>query len=127
MLLVLDGAYFVGTEPPVFRRVAPLGEGDLQALVERLAERIRGALERRDVLVRDTDSSFLETPQVERADALQVRREVPVKPIRRRAQPEALTGRSSSGSRRSRKSTRVTAARPCTNRQKSDVPLSVSK
>jgi hypothetical protein len=47
VLLVLDGAYLVGTEPPVFRRVAPPGEGDLQALVERLAERIRGALERR--------------------------------------------------------------------------------
>ena len=39
-LLVLDGAYLVGTEPPVFRRVGPPGEAGLQALVERLAERV---------------------------------------------------------------------------------------
>ncbi len=58
--LVLDGAYLVGTEPPVFRRIAPPDEAELQALVERLAERIGRALERRGVLVRDAESSFLE-------------------------------------------------------------------
>ena len=42
-LLVLDGAYLVGTEPPVFRRVGPPGEAGLQALVERLAERVERA------------------------------------------------------------------------------------
>ena len=59
-MLVLDGAYLVGTEPPVFRRMAPPGEAELQALVERLAERIGRALERRGVLVRDAESSFFE-------------------------------------------------------------------
>jgi len=39
-MLVLDGTYLVGTEPPVFRRITPPGETELQALVERLAERI---------------------------------------------------------------------------------------
>ncbi len=38
--LVLDGAYLVGTEPPVFRRIEPPRQEELQALVERLAERI---------------------------------------------------------------------------------------
>jgi len=38
--LVLDGAYLVGTDPPVFRRIAPPGEAELQQLVERVAERI---------------------------------------------------------------------------------------
>jgi hypothetical protein len=59
-MLVLDGAYLVGTEPPVFRRMAPPGEAELQALVERLAERVGRALERRGVLVRDAESTYLE-------------------------------------------------------------------
>jgi ribosomal protein S27E len=63
-MLVLDGAYLVGTEPPVFRRITPPGETELQTLVERLAERIGRALERRGVLVRDAESSFLELDAV---------------------------------------------------------------
>jgi Putative transposase len=59
-MLVLDGAYLVGTEPPVFRRMAPPGEAELQALVERLAERVGRALERRGVLARDAESTYLE-------------------------------------------------------------------
>jgi hypothetical protein len=39
-MLVLDGAYFVGAEPPVFRRIARPSEAELQPLVGRLAERI---------------------------------------------------------------------------------------
>jgi hypothetical protein len=31
--LVLDGAYLVGTEPPVFRRIEPPRQEELQALV----------------------------------------------------------------------------------------------
>ena len=58
-MLVLEGAYLVSTEPPAFRRIAPPREAVLQALVERLAERIGRALERQGVLVRETDSSFL--------------------------------------------------------------------
>jgi hypothetical protein len=37
-LLVLDGAYLLGTHPPVFRRVAAPSARELQTLVERLAE-----------------------------------------------------------------------------------------
>jgi hypothetical protein len=59
-LLVLDGAYPVASDPPVFRRVAPPGLAELQALVERLAERIGRALERQGVLARDAGSSYLE-------------------------------------------------------------------
>ncbi len=59
-MLVLDGAYLVGTEPPVFRRMAPPGEAELKTLVERLAERVGRALERRGVLVRDAESTYLE-------------------------------------------------------------------
>ena len=46
-------------EPPVFRRIAPPSQAELQALVERLAERIGCALEHRSLLVRDADNSFL--------------------------------------------------------------------
>jgi hypothetical protein len=59
-LLVLDGAYLVGTEPPVFRRIAPPSFAQLQAIVERLAERIGRALERQGLLVRAAEESFLE-------------------------------------------------------------------
>jgi hypothetical protein len=57
---LLDGAYLVGTDPPVFRRIAPPSEAELQRLVERVAERIGRALERQGVLVRDAEGSYLE-------------------------------------------------------------------
>jgi putative transposase len=59
-LLVLDGAYLVGTERPVFRRIESPRLEELQALVERLAERVGRALERQGVLARDADSSYLD-------------------------------------------------------------------
>lgn len=59
-MLVLDGAYLVGTTPPVFRRIAQPGQEELQALVERIAERIGRALERQGVLARDAENSYLE-------------------------------------------------------------------
>jgi len=58
--LVLDGAYLVGTEPPVFRRIEPPRQEELQTLVERVAERIGRALERQGLLARDAERSFLE-------------------------------------------------------------------
>ena len=58
-MLVLDGAYLVGTEPPVFRRIAPPSEAALQALVERLTKCIGRSLEREGVLVRDAENSYL--------------------------------------------------------------------
>jgi len=59
-MLVLDGAYLVGTEPPVFRRTPRPSEAELKTLVERLAERIGRALERQGVLARDAENSYLE-------------------------------------------------------------------
>jgi ribosomal protein S27E len=58
-LLALDGAYLVGTEPPVFRRIE-VRPAELQALLERLAERVGRALERQGLLARDVEESFLE-------------------------------------------------------------------
>lgn len=58
-MLALDGAYLAGTEPPVFRRIASPSAAELQALVERIAERIGRALERQGVLARDAESSYL--------------------------------------------------------------------
>jgi hypothetical protein len=57
---MLDGAYLVGTHPPVFRRIAPPSVPELQSLLERLAKRIGRALEREGVLSRDAESSYLE-------------------------------------------------------------------
>ncbi len=59
-MLVLDGAYLSDTEPPVFRRIAPPREAELQALVVRLAGRVGQSLERQGLLVRDTENDFLE-------------------------------------------------------------------
>lgn len=50
-MLVLDGAYLVDTEPPVFRRIERPRQEELQALVERVAERIGRALERQGLLL----------------------------------------------------------------------------
>ena len=58
-LLCLDGACFVDTHPPVFRRIASPSERELQALLQRLALRIGRSLERRDLLIRDCDRSCL--------------------------------------------------------------------
>jgi hypothetical protein len=44
----------------VFRRIEPPRQEELQALVERLAERIGRALERQGLLARDTENSYLE-------------------------------------------------------------------
>ena len=59
-MLVLDGTYLAGTTPPVFRRIAPPRQEELQALVERIAERIGRALERQGLLARDAENSYLE-------------------------------------------------------------------
>jgi len=59
-MLVLDGACLVGIEPPVFPRIEPPRQEQLQAFVERVAERIGRALERQGLLARDAESSYLE-------------------------------------------------------------------
>jgi hypothetical protein len=55
---VLDGAYVTGTHPPVFRRIPAPSARALQALLERIAERIGRARERKGLLVRDCETSF---------------------------------------------------------------------
>jgi len=59
-MLVLDGAYLSDTGEPRFRRIAAPRAAELQALVERLAERIGRSLERQGLLVRDAENDFLE-------------------------------------------------------------------
>jgi hypothetical protein len=58
-MLFLDGAYLTGTNPPVFRRIDAPSAKELQALVERMAERIGQALDRKGLLVRDCENSYL--------------------------------------------------------------------
>ena len=58
-MLCLDGAFLNGTDPAVFRRIAPPSRQELQALVERIAERIGRALERRGLIERDCENAYL--------------------------------------------------------------------
>jgi hypothetical protein len=58
-MLFLDGAYLTEPNPPVFRRIGAPSVEELQALVERIAERIGRALERAGLLERDCENSFL--------------------------------------------------------------------
>ncbi len=58
-MLVLDGVYLRGTEPPVFRQLAAPSAEELAALVQRLAERIGRALQRQGLLVRDCENRYL--------------------------------------------------------------------
>jgi hypothetical protein len=58
-MLFLDGGYLAGTKPPVFRRIGVPSANELQALVERIAERIGRALQRAELLVRDCENGYL--------------------------------------------------------------------
>jgi len=59
-MLFLDGAYqTVGAAEPVFRPVAAPESSDLQMLVEQIAARIGGALERRGLVERDLENAWL--------------------------------------------------------------------
>ena len=58
-MLFFDGAYLTGTKPPVFRRIGAPSAKELQALVEQIAKRIGRALERKGLLVRDCENSYL--------------------------------------------------------------------
>src|SRR5881394_1615044 len=58
-MLFLDGAYLTNTRPPVFRRIGAPSAGELQDLLERIAERIGRALERKGLLARDCENSYL--------------------------------------------------------------------
>jgi hypothetical protein len=58
-MLVPDGVYLTDTEPPYFRRSSAPTREEIQALVQRLSERLGRHLERRGLLVRDAESSHL--------------------------------------------------------------------
>ncbi len=58
-MLVPDGVYLTDTEPPYFRRLSAPTREEIQALAQRLSERLGRHLERRGWLVRDAESSHL--------------------------------------------------------------------
>ena len=59
-MIFIDGAYRSdGTAPPVFHPVPPPDTADLQALVQRIAERLGRMLEKRGLLERDAESAWL--------------------------------------------------------------------
>jgi hypothetical protein len=59
-MIFIDGAYRCdGAAPPVFHPVSPPETADLQALVQRIAERLGRMLERRGLIERDAESAWL--------------------------------------------------------------------
>jgi hypothetical protein len=58
-LLVLDGVYVLTATGPRFRRVAPPAPVELEGLLGRIVARIARQLERRGLLVRDAENSYL--------------------------------------------------------------------
>jgi hypothetical protein len=69
-MLIPDGVYLTETDPPYLRRVSPPTTAELQALAQRISERIGRHLERKGLLVRDLDSSHLALEPGDTADAL---------------------------------------------------------
>lgn len=60
-LLVLDGVYELTAAGPRFRRVAPPTPAELDALLGQIVARIARQLERRGLVVRDAENSYLST------------------------------------------------------------------
>jgi len=58
-MLIPDGVYLTDIDPPYSRALPAPSVEELQALVQRIAERLGKHLERRGLLVRDAESSFL--------------------------------------------------------------------
>jgi hypothetical protein len=59
-MLFVDGVYLAdGPDPPVFRHVAGPCLEELQTLVEQIAFRIGGVLERRGLVERDMENAWL--------------------------------------------------------------------
>jgi hypothetical protein len=57
--LLLDGVYVIGEEGLVFRRVRPPTRGSLEHLVQTIGQRVGAYLERRGLLVRDIENTYL--------------------------------------------------------------------
>jgi hypothetical protein len=58
-MLVLDGVYLRGTNPPLFRSVEPPTSAELQTLLERIASSVGEKLERQGLIVRDCENAYL--------------------------------------------------------------------
>jgi Putative transposase len=69
-MLIPDGVYLMETDPPYLRRVGAPTTVELQALAQRISERIGGHLERKGLLVRNLDSSHLALEPRDTQDAL---------------------------------------------------------
>jgi hypothetical protein len=69
-MLIPDGVYLTGTHPPYLRTVAAPTAPELQALVQRISERLGLHLERKESLVRDAESSHLDLEPGGGEDAL---------------------------------------------------------
>ncbi len=64
-----DGVYLTDTDPPYFRRLEAPTRKELEELVQRIAERIGRQLERRGVLVRELETSYLDLGSAGSAEA----------------------------------------------------------
>jgi hypothetical protein len=69
-MLMPDGVYLNAPSEPAFRRVEPPTPAELQALVQRISERIGRQLQRQGLLARDLESSHLLLEPAEDGDAL---------------------------------------------------------
>ena len=63
--MLLDGVYVTAKEPVIFRRAPPPTVVALETLVRVISERVGRALERRGLLARDLESSFLTVDSAE--------------------------------------------------------------
>jgi hypothetical protein len=66
-ILLLDGAYELTAAGPRFRRVAPPTVAELEALLGQIVARIARHLERRGLVVRDAEGSYLSAGPAEEA------------------------------------------------------------
>jgi len=70
-LLVIDGVYIPrDNAPPLFRRVKAPDRAELEVLVQRISQRVGRYLERMGLLVRDTESDYLNLPLPEDHDPM---------------------------------------------------------
>ena len=69
-MLIPDGVYLADADPPYLKALSAPTRAELQALVQRISERIGRHLERKGLLVRDLDSSHLARTLGDTEDAL---------------------------------------------------------
>jgi len=59
-MLFLDGVYLVDHEPPVFHRLPAPSPRALEALIQTITQRVGAYLERKGLLVRDIENTYLQ-------------------------------------------------------------------